>query len=84
MATGDPAKVCNVYRKMAACYPKCACDDATYKTTNIKPTLDGYSSSMNCGTIGCGAAAAAGAATSIRATVFTGIVAALVAIFAAQ
>jgi hypothetical protein len=73
-----------IQKSVLNCYPKCACNDAAYKP-KVDQMITTYGS-YGCSNLGCGgpAVAATGAATSIHATVFTGIVAAFVAIFAAQ
>jgi hypothetical protein len=84
---------CEAIQKSLNCYPKCACNDAAYKpkVDQMIVTYGSYGcSNLGCGgpavaaTAGAATTAATGAATSIHATVFTGIVAAFVAIFAAQ
>ena len=72
---------CDVYKTMAACYPSCYCGDATVKAgfdtgmaTVVKTLKDnGVTCDIKCGS-----------ASGLRATVFTGIVAALIAVFAAH
>jgi len=79
----------DIQKSVLNCFPKCACNDAAYKP-KMDQMIAAYGS-YGCSNLGCGApaapapaVAATGAATSIHATVFTGIVAAFVAIFAAQ
>jgi hypothetical protein len=80
-ATADTQAQCDYMKGTMACYPKCYCDDATF-SQDLKDMADlskaafdilGVDCTLNCGT-----------AAGLRATVFTGIVAALIAVFAAH
>ena len=72
---------CDFYKGTSACYPSCYCGDATVKAgfdtgmaTVVKTLKDnGVTCDIKCGS-----------ASGLRATVFTGIVAALIAVFAAH
>jgi len=73
----DKAAWCKYYDKYMACYPKCYCDDALYKST-----IDASKKSMEiygC-TSKCGVAAAAG----LRTSAFTVFIAAVVSLVAAR
>merc|ERR1711966_476470 len=55
LTTTDKAATCKYYGDSMACYPKCCCDDANYKTSIelVEKSLK----DAGCGTIKCGSAA---------------------------
>ena len=75
----DKKANCDYAKATAACTPKCACDDATYKAA-FDANAQVVKTTFDCDVTQCGASAAAG----LRASVLTGILAAFVAIFAAK
>ena len=74
----DMAAFCKYAKDLMACYPKCYCDDAAYKSA-IDTTVKTYSEApYNCKDIKCGSAA------GLRASAFSVFVAAAVALVAAH
>jgi hypothetical protein len=71
------AEICSMTQKGFSCYPKCVCDDATFKE-EFEMMAAFISAMADCTDLKCGAA-------GLRASVLTSILAALsVAIFAAK
>ncbi len=71
----DKAAWCKYYDKYSACYPKCYCDDALYKTSidATKKAMEGYGCTFKCGP-----------AAELRASAFTVFIAAVVSLVAAR
>lgn len=77
--TADVKTMCDYSGKVMACYPKCFCDD-THNAEMVKQTADGIAASAKA--LGGTCEIKCGSAVGLRATVFTGIVAALAAVLA--
>ena len=75
----DVNAMCDYQRKVMACYPKCFCDDE-HNAEMVKKAADGISASAKA--LGGTCEIKCGSAVGLRATVFTGIVAALAAVLA--
>ncbi len=76
MTATDTAGACKWIKEYWACYPKCYCDDATYKAS-IDATIKAYEA-YKCSGIKCGSAA------GLRASAFSVFVAAVVALVTAH
>jgi len=73
----DNAGVCKYAKELWACYPKCYCDDATYKA-GIDVAIKAYKDTYKCTDVKCGSAA------GLRASAFSVFVAAVVALVTAH
>ena len=69
LTTTDKAATCKYYGDSMACYPKCYCDDANYKTSIelVEKSLK----DAGCGTIKCGSAASLSASSAVTVLIAT-------------